>query len=82
MPTAFPEHTGAGNRHSAWSGDEASQSVLVLNQKLPGVRRVQHVFRILLRQLRQFRLQRFEPRPGVGRQIGSGLAKIRQSLMQ
>ena len=50
--------------------------------KLPGVRGIEHVLRILLRELREFALQRLQPRALFRRQIRSGLAKILHRFLQ
>ena len=61
---------------------QSRQSRLIVHDQLPGVRRIQHVFGIFLRHLRQLTLQRLDPCAFLQRQVRARLPEISDGLIQ
>ena len=61
---------------------QTAQPRRIVGHQLPGVGRIQHVLGIFLRELREFSLQGFQPRPLRLRQVRAGLAEIGYGLVQ
>jgi hypothetical protein len=71
---------GLGERAGLGMGGKARESRLVVHDELPGVRRVEHVVGVALRQLRELGLERLEPRPALRGQVGARLAELGEGL--
>jgi hypothetical protein len=61
---------------------QSGESRLVFHDELPAVGRIEDVFGIFLGDLREFTLQRFEPRTFVRWQVRARLTKIRDRLIE
>ena len=60
---------------------EAGQPCFILDDQLPGVRGIEHILGIFLRQLRELALDRLDPGPLLRRQIGARLPELRHGLV-